>query len=146
MPVEKGNKIYVSADGITAKETTVNWQQSFSSRSQQYYVCEFVNKDQGDERGMIFIQKSFLDQFKSRSGNSDYTITVDDWFQYGQKDKNGTGRWLAFHDKSQKPYQWRFLENTVTKYSDWILKTFGDKIPIDIGILKNFFGDYLHSF
>lgn len=57
---------------------------------------------------MIFVQKSYLDSFKGKlSGN---TFTVDDSFQYGQKDKSGAGRWLAYHDKSQKAYQvsqWR---------------------------------------
>lgn len=57
----------------------------------------------GPESSMIFIQKSYLDNFKGKlSGN---TFSVDDGFQYGQKNAQGEGRWLAYHDKSQKAYQ-----------------------------------------
>ena len=59
---------------------------------------------------MIFVQKSYLDNFKSKisgglfiSGSG--TFTVDDSFQYGQRDSSGTGRWLVFHDKDQKMFQ-----------------------------------------
>lgn len=59
---------------------------------------------------MVFVQKSFLDNFKGRISTGFFisgpgTFTVDDSFQYGQQDSSGTGRWLVFHDKGQKPYQ-----------------------------------------
>lgn len=55
---------------------------------------------------MVFIQKSYLDSFKGKlSGNS---FIVDGSFQYGQKNPAGEGRWLAYHDKSQRAYQVRW--------------------------------------
>lgn len=45
--VEKGNKIFVPADKLTATEVTVQWQQNFSQRQQQYYSVPFYNKDLG---------------------------------------------------------------------------------------------------
>ncbi len=45
--VEKGNKIYVPASGLTENKVTVEWQQNFSKKSQEYYSIPFYNKDQG---------------------------------------------------------------------------------------------------
>lgn len=35
----------------------------------------------------------------------DYEFRVDKRLQYGQKDKQGTGRFVVWHDESRKPYQ-----------------------------------------
>ena len=53
---------------------------------------------------MLFIQKSKVDELKKKSSGEEFTVQVDDSFQYGQ-DKNKTKRWLAFHDKSFGMYQ-----------------------------------------
>lgn len=34
-----------------------------------------------------------------------WIVSINDRFQYGQKNKNGDGRWVALHDKDNKPYQ-----------------------------------------
>lgn len=34
-----------------------------------------------------------------------WVVEISDRFQYGQKNKNGDGRWVALHDKDNKPYQ-----------------------------------------
>lgn len=34
-----------------------------------------------------------------------WIVSISDRFQYGQKNKNGDGRWVALHDKDNKPYQ-----------------------------------------
>ena len=54
---------------------------------------------------MIFIQHDYVDRFKAKSSGDDFSVTVDESFQYGQKNARGEGRWLAYHDRSQKPYQ-----------------------------------------
>ena len=53
--------------------------------------------------GVIFVQKTMLTEFKNKIREG--RITVDDSFQYGQKDKTGEGRWLVFHDKKNKIFQ-----------------------------------------
>lgn len=45
--VEKGNKIFVSASEIDKNKVTVEWQQNFKQRSQEYYTVPFINKSQG---------------------------------------------------------------------------------------------------
>ena len=47
MVVEKGNKINIPADKLTANEVKVEWQQNLRQRSEQYYSVPFFNKDQG---------------------------------------------------------------------------------------------------
>jgi len=59
-----------------------------------------------EPEGVLFIQTSYLQQFKNKAAGDKekFTITVDESFQYGQK-KGGTGRWLVYHNKDNKPYQ-----------------------------------------
>lgn len=33
------------------------------------------------------------------------TFTVDNRFQYGQKNSNGEARFVVYHDKEHRPYQ-----------------------------------------
>ncbi|KAK5952286.1 hypothetical protein OHC33_006759 [Knufia fluminis] len=148
--VEKGNKIFVPADKLTATEVTVQWQQNFSQRQQQYYSVPFYNKDLGDEQSVLFIQKDYLDSFKNKkTSGDDFTLIVDDSFQYGQN-KEKTERWLAYHDKSMNAFQWRFIASMQSKlgggladFAGGILKQY---IGIDLSILKGLIGDPLRNF
>ena len=45
--VEKGNQITIPAEKLTSTEIKVEWSQSFSNRSEQYYSVPFFNKDDG---------------------------------------------------------------------------------------------------
>ncbi|KAF4954276.1 hypothetical protein FSARC_12186 [Fusarium sarcochroum] len=147
MVVEKGNKIYIPADKLTATEVKVEWSQNLSSRSEQYYSVPFFNKDQGNEQSLIFIQKSYLEALKNKKAPGDeLTVVVDDSFQYGQN-KEKTKRWLAYHDKNNKAYQWRFVEGLYAKLGQAAINFAGSIFPqIDLGILKTLLGDYLHNF
>lgn len=59
----------------------------------------------GNTESVIFIQKSYVDSLKNKKvSGDDLTVVVDDSFQYGQN-KEKTKRWLAYHDKNNKPYQ-----------------------------------------
>ncbi|KAF5667072.1 hypothetical protein FHETE_5775 [Fusarium heterosporum] len=147
MVVEKGNKIFIPTAQLTATEVKVEWSQSFSKRSEQYYSVPFFNKDQGNEESMIFIQKSYLDALKNKKApGDDLTVVVDDSFQYGQN-KEKTKRWLAFHDKNNKPYQWRFVQGLYSKLGQGALTFAGGFFPsIDLKILEGLLGDYLHNF
>ena len=136
MVVEKGDKIFVPTNQLTSTEITVQWNQNLSSKSQQYYSVPFFNKDkgndsrheaktaplafnftddtvpsQGDEQSILFIQKDYVDSFKGKkTGGDDFTVIVDDSFQYGQNQQK-TQRWLAYHDKSMKAYQVSFCSS-----------------------------------
>ncbi|CAF3473723.1 hypothetical protein SNK03_010668 [Fusarium graminearum] len=147
MVVEKGNKIFIPADQLTAVEVKVEWSKSLTNYSEQYYTVPFFNKDQSNEESVIFIQKSYLEALKSkRAPGDDLTIIVDDSFQYGQN-KEKTKRWLAFHNKKNEAYQWRFVEGLKSKLGQAALKFANGFFPsIDLGMLKLLFGDYLHNF
>jgi hypothetical protein len=55
MVVEKGNKILIPADKLTATEVKVEWSKNFTSHSEQYYSVPFYNKDQGQcKQGLPF--------------------------------------------------------------------------------------------
>ncbi|KAI8295026.1 hypothetical protein K4K59_004847 [Colletotrichum sp. SAR11_240] len=168
MVVEKGNKIHVPASEITNKKVTVEWQQSLKMHSQDYYSVPFFNKDKGDEQSILFIQTSYLDSFKNKNIRSsagwfsylfsffsrsaddgNYTVIVDDSFQYGQN-SDQTSRWLAYHDKGITAFQWRYvasLQSTVGSalagFGGGIFKQYSG---VDVSKLSGLIGDPLHNF
>ncbi|KAE9582482.1 hypothetical protein CGCF415_v009305 [Colletotrichum fructicola] len=168
MVVEKGNRIHVPASEITSKKVTVEWQQSLKMHSQDYYSVPFFNKDKGDEQSVLFIQTSYLDSFKNKNIRSsagwfsyifsffsrgaddgDYTVIVDDSFQYGQN-SDQTSRWLAYHDKGIAAFQWRYvasLQSTVGSalagFGGGIFKQYSG---VDVSKLSGLIGDPLHNF
>ncbi|EDR08608.1 uncharacterized protein LACBIDRAFT_326777 [Laccaria bicolor S238N-H82] len=157
MPVTKGDTLVVDSATLTQKEVNILWQQSLKSRSQEYYLVTYTNTtraSEGEHSGLLFIQKNMLDAFKAKhvAGKTEITFIVDDTFQYGQ-DKSQSHRWLAFHDKSQKMYQHRFVENTLIKFANAgldIAEKLGVPNAKDASSVKNFIsnyaGDYLHNF
>ncbi|KXH50059.1 hypothetical protein CSIM01_07317 [Colletotrichum simmondsii] len=149
--VEKGNKIFISASEIDKNKVTVEWQQNFKQRSQEYYTVPFINKSQGDQESVLFIQTNYLDAFKKKhvAGEPEFTVVIDTSFQYGQNDEK-TSRWLAYHDKSMNAFQWRFvasvkskLGNQLGSFGGGIFKSF---IGVDIGNLAALIGHPLRDF
>ncbi|KIW92486.1 uncharacterized protein Z519_06333 [Cladophialophora bantiana CBS 173.52] len=148
--VNKGDTIYVPAEflgGNNGKKLTIHWSQMLRSRNEDYWLCKYT-VESGAEK--IYVQASKLEEFKQKKKDGkDFTFVVDDSFQYGQ-DKEKTKRFLVFHDKSNKPYQHRFVENTYTelggKAADF-LESLGFK---DAGtvedVARRFAGDELHNF
>jgi len=53
-------------------------------------------------------------------------ITVGDKFQFGQKDGDGTGRWIVFHNKENTPFQVRNL--SFTPWAVWLERGAGQVI------------------
>ncbi|KAI4660678.1 uncharacterized protein J4E78_005383 [Alternaria triticimaculans] len=120
------------------------------NRTEKYKLCKFTVKSGGDAKGLIYVQANKVAEFKSKkTGGEDFTLMVDESFQYGQ-DKDQTKRFLVFHDTDNRPYQHRFVENTLTELGDDALdyvQNMGFTGAHDIGDLaKNFVGDYLHNF
>ncbi len=131
MAIEKGNTFYVPADylgGAQGKKVTVKWSQMMKSRSEDYWICKYTNKTANScksktlrpltqtqpmtgflaEEDIIFVQASKLDELKNKKIDGDnLTFKVDDSFQYGQK-KDGSKRFLVYHDKNNKPFQVKF--------------------------------------
>lgn len=66
-----------------------------------------AGKTGAETAGVIFIQANKLHDFERKQveGKDQFTVVVDGDFQYGQKAKDGTGRWLALHNKNHKVYQ-----------------------------------------
>ncbi|EMD89552.1 hypothetical protein COCC4DRAFT_125725 [Bipolaris maydis ATCC 48331] len=151
MTVEKGNKIFIAEGDIAANPATVNWQQNLSQKSDTYYMAVFTNKDKNNEQSYIFIQQGKLDALKAKSSGDAFTITVDDSFQYGQKNKQGEGRFLVFHDKSRNPFQWRFVSTLYSKLGNGALAIINlAPIPDGVKDIAKYFsgliGDPLHNF
>ncbi|MCJ1264292.1 hypothetical protein MMC22_004163 [Lobaria immixta] len=141
MAIEKGNTFYVPADylgGDQGRKVTIEWSQMMKSRSEDYYLSKYTNKtsNNGGETGIIFVQASKLAEFKNKKIDGDeFTFKIDDSFQYGQK-KDGTDRFLVYHDKNNKPYQHRFVENTISslggKASDFVSSLgFSDVVKVE---------------
>ncbi|KAF4950279.1 hypothetical protein FSARC_13254 [Fusarium sarcochroum] len=160
----KGDVLVIPAYSGESEQATqeIQWSQSFRTRTARYYIIRAQNQSKGNVDVLLYIQ----DRFYKDSGNNDYIgrlpgarqegnswiVSISDRFQYGQKNKNGDGRWVALHDKDNKPYQHRFMVTTIqgnaAEWAKTLAKSFGaGEIADQVSKLgNNFIGDYLHTF
>ena len=157
--VEKGDWIKFNPE---SKQTeTIQWQQNFSNRQEEYIVLPYSVKDK-EASGSLFIQLGLADLFFGKCSEDEssnplvkggYKIQVDDAFQYGQNNEK-TLRFLVFHNKDNKPYQHRFIETTAfSNIGNKIVAIGGSAAPLwdellkkGADIAKAFIGDYLRDF
>ncbi|TFL00753.1 hypothetical protein BDV98DRAFT_593620 [Pterulicium gracile] len=128
MPV-LGKTILVTAADIEERKKTpieVKWRQGLADVAETYIQTTFIcigrldtlaegGKTGAESKGAIYIQLNKLEGLRSKkvAEQPDFTIVLDKDFQYGQKSKDGTGRWFVFHDKQHKPFRHRFLAATM---------------------------------
>jgi len=154
MVVAKGDTILVTESSLPGHTIEVQWTQALRSKTEKYTATQYKIQNKAGESeadGALFIQTSYLQQFKDKAaGNKEkFTITVDDSFQYGQK-QGGTGRWLVYHDKAHKPFQHRFVCGLVKTLGEAALTLAGflgyGKVAGLAKQLEGFVGDPLRNF
>ncbi|KAH7224405.1 uncharacterized protein BKA55DRAFT_697243 [Fusarium redolens] len=140
----------------------ISWSQSFRTRTARYYVVNAQNQSKGNASVLMYIQDRYYKDSNSneyigklpgaRQEGSSWIVNINDRFQYGQKNKNGEGRWVALHDKDNKPYQHRFLiatmQSKLTEAAKNLARSFGaGEIAEQVSKLGgSYIGDYLHTF
>ncbi|KAF5631079.1 uncharacterized protein FTJAE_7944 [Fusarium tjaetaba] len=160
----KGDQLSVPAYTAEAEQNAVeiSWSQMFRTRSARYYVVNAQNQSKGNANVLMYIQDRFYKDSKSneyigklpgaRQEGNNWIVSISDCFQYGQKNKNGDGRWVALHDKDNKPYQHRFMIVTIqgklSEAAKNLAKSFGaGEIAEQVSkIGGGYIGDYLHTF
>ncbi|KAJ4031234.1 hypothetical protein NW761_013301 [Fusarium oxysporum] len=160
----KGDLLSVPAYTAEAEQNAVeiSWSQSFRIRTARYYIVNAQNQSKGNTNVLMYIQDRYYKDSNSneyigklpgarQEGNS-WIVSITDRFQYGQKNKNGDGRWVALHDKDNKPYQHRFMIVTIqgklTEAAKNLARSFGaGEIAEQVSKLGgSYIGDYLHTF
>ncbi|KAL5589247.1 hypothetical protein FOVSG1_011114 [Fusarium oxysporum f. sp. vasinfectum] len=160
----KGDLLSVPAYTADAEQNAVeiSWSQSFRTRTARYYIVNAQNQSKGNTNVLMYIQDRYYKDSNSneyigklpgarQEGNS-WIVSITDRFQYGQKNKNGDGRWVALHDKDNKPYQHRFMIVTIqgklTEAAKNLARSFGaGEIAEQVSKLGgSYIGDYLHTF
>ena len=115
MLVEKGDSLTFTVDAFSDKSAvvTVEWSQMLSKRSAKYVQVTAATISKTPSLTMLFIAKPLADAIKTANcKGAKCTIKVDGRIQYGQNSEK-TMRFLVLHDKSNKPFQHRFV-NTST--------------------------------
>ncbi|EWZ29563.1 uncharacterized protein FOBCDRAFT_171255 [Fusarium oxysporum Fo47] len=160
----KGDLLSMPAYTAEAEQNAVeiSWSQSFRTRTARYYIVNAQNQSKGNTNVLMYIQDRYYKDSNSneyigklpgarQEGNS-WIVSITDRFQYGQKNKNGDGRWVALHDKDNKPYQHRFMIVTIqgklTEAAKNLARSFGaGEIAEQVSKLGgSYIGDYLHTF
>ncbi|KAK3689834.1 hypothetical protein B0T22DRAFT_491191 [Podospora appendiculata] len=168
-PVQRGNEILVPLfDGeALGPALTVKWQQSFSQRSEPYYRVTADNITTGEVL-QLFIAAEWFKSSTAANANhiskiatlvpgEGYKITVDERFQFGQKNAQGEARFLVLHDKTRTPYQHRFIETAVASALSRQGEGVADKVLAFFALpkgtastitdtVKAYIGDYLRNF
>ncbi|MDY6782558.1 MAG: hypothetical protein SW833_08430 [Cyanobacteriota bacterium] len=157
--VEKGD--WIEIDPAFKENATIKWQQDLGNRQEPYIVYPY--SVQGKQAsGSLFIQlglkKAFFSKCKVEDsdivpGDKEYKIQVNDDFQYGQNNEKSL-RFLVYHNKSNKPYQHRFIETTafsnignkIVEMGAASAPAWGALIGKGADLAKGFIGDYLRDF
>ncbi|KAK3365112.1 hypothetical protein B0T24DRAFT_659898 [Lasiosphaeria ovina] len=161
---EAGNTLSIPAYTAEAEKAVqdLSWSQLLQTKTGRYYIVRAKNVTKGGADVLLYVQDRFYKDEASadyigklpgaKKEGDNFIVTINDRFQYGQKNKQGENRWVVLHDKNNKPYQHRFIVLTIQgKAADWaktLAKTFGagdlaDKVS---AVGKDFVGDYLHTF
>lgn len=90
---------------------TIEWSQSFSDRKEQYAQITAFIEGKDMSTLMLFVHKSFIPKVEEQCAAEVCKLKVSSSYQYGQN-KDQTLRFLVLHDKSNTPYQHRFLSTT----------------------------------
>lgn len=157
--VEKGDWIKFNPQ---AKESvTIEWQQNLGNRREEYIAIPYTVNGK-NASGSLFVQAGAASDFFEKCSEDEstnplvsggYKIQVDDGFQYGQNNEK-TLRFLVYHDKSNKPYQHRFIETTafsnigskIVSVGAASAPAWGELIQQGANVAKAFIGDYLRDF
>lgn len=84
----------------------------FQKKKAKYLQVTAAIKSDTPSLVMLFIAKPLVEIIKTTNcDESKCEIMIDDRFQYGQN-KEKTMRFLVLHDKSNKPYQHRFISTS----------------------------------
>ncbi|KAH8678490.1 hypothetical protein BX600DRAFT_431765 [Xylariales sp. PMI_506] len=168
-PVQAGHVLLVDEfdAGNVGPVLTVKWQQNFVARQAQYYGIEAYNKNTEETVSLFIAAEWYKNSTKDNSRHvskigeaipgEGYQITIDDRFQYGQKNAEGENRFVIYHDKERTPYQHRFIETSVLSTLAKSGEGAADKICGRFGLpagsassvtdtVKCYIGDYLHTF
>ena len=111
--VSLGDQLVFSKASLTDANAikVVEWSQSFSSRKAKYVqITAAVKKDQ-PHLVMLFMSEAMALVMQEQCKNGKCQMKVNSKFQYGQN-KEKTMRFLVLHDKSNKPYQHRFISTS----------------------------------
>ncbi|KAK1989896.1 hypothetical protein LX36DRAFT_460039 [Colletotrichum falcatum] len=136
--IGKGDTIRITDE---LGKITVNWSQGGREQQEYYTPFHFQVTKGGSSSGIIFVQTNRHHALIQKAIRvEDYlSVQVDETFQYGDS-SDQSKRFLVFHDKTNKPYQHRFVENPLTVIA---AKAVGKEL---VGLVKPAFGDYLHHF
>ena len=112
--VEKGDKIsFKEAELSNSKNAReVKWSQFMRERTETYLEINAAIEGKGLALTTVFISKILVDQIKKKCASGKCILKIDQSFQYGQN-KEKTVRFLVLHNKSNKPYQHRFVETSM---------------------------------
>ncbi|KAF5000371.1 hypothetical protein FGRMN_1839 [Fusarium graminum] len=131
---------------------TITWQQNLRTRSEAYISCTYSVISSG-KRGQLFIQASKLGDLwdkRDQKGDKNWiTVQVGDAFQYGQNEDR-TDRFLVYHDKSNRPYQRRFVKQLTEllgdRALDWAQRMGFNSLNDLKNDIESLFGEYLRDF
>jgi len=158
--IRSNSTIYVAP--TEGERIKIEWKQSYGGREEYYYSMPWICDDIGTVvGGVIFVQQSYF-YLIADSPSLDLNtaekyflkpdrcraVQLDNQFQIGINNKKDK-MFLVLHDKTNKPYQHRFVQTTFLSQIDKMIR-FEVKVPYLGAVGFNSFakaviGDYLRD-
>ncbi|CAE6483683.1 hypothetical protein RSOLAG22IIIB_13892 [Rhizoctonia solani] len=156
-PIQSGDVLVIPSSSGSDKfvKGTIEWSQDYGHTYTRDYYMGLAAVKGKDQKVLCFIE---AERYQSAGG---YDVTIDGSWQYGQKNKDGAGRFAVLHNKSYKPFQHRFTTAAVTNMTVVINNNakevgtalgYGNEVEraqqlkAVVDQFAKIFGDYMHNF
>jgi hypothetical protein len=163
--VAEGDSItfYRTSLDVADNGFSIDYRQDGREKTGQYVVIAATSKIEAEDIVTpLFVQQHMVKALLDKcAGQGQDKCTVEDTsaFQYRQ-DNDKTNRFLVFHEKTNKPYQHRFISTSIaSKFAigaDALAESAGGILPAAqtasaafrgfVDLAEDLFGDYLRDF
>ncbi|QRV82444.1 hypothetical protein RhiJN_10459 [Ceratobasidium sp. AG-Ba] len=153
--VQSGDVLLIPAQGLTA--VTVEWRQNLSNKKASYHTGMVNVKDKvGSGQVPIFVQSEWyqdaghMSRVSTKAGDC-YELRIGCEARYGQKNAQGEGRFVVYHDTSRNPFQHRFVKSALLSMATDQVRKFVEELKVPraedaISLSESLFGDALRAF
>ncbi|CAE6536893.1 unnamed protein product [Rhizoctonia solani] len=113
-PVTKGNVLIIPGPETSAlKEVTIKWSQDWGKPYAEVFYTGIVKNKTTGANVLFFVHSASYNTGSALTKKSEvdgyYELTVGDNCRYGQRNKDGDGRFVVLQNPDYKMYQHRFF-------------------------------------
>ncbi|KXJ85483.1 hypothetical protein Micbo1qcDRAFT_209963 [Microdochium bolleyi] len=132
---------------VSSRPVRIRWVANKRDWEDTYFLIGFTNSTiESKPAGYLLVSSAQIDKFKADHPDGIFTVTRD--YQYGQFEKTGASRFLVFHDRLRRIFDYRFMIALLNNLAGPGAGSDGKSVAgIDVQrLIQGLIGDPLRSF